>query len=111
MATTFRGARVGVVLTLSWMLACCTARAEGADDVGGDQDVALRARQRGEILPLKALLLELSKTTQDEVIGIEIERDHETWVYKMKVIPPGSTQLRVVSVDARTGKIRPDSGR
>jgi len=69
-----------------------------------DHDIALGALTRQEILPLDAVLSRLRKTISGEVVGIELERNHNVWVYEIKVISPGANMIQAL-VDARTAKV------
>jgi uncharacterized membrane protein YkoI len=75
---------------------------EGESD--HDQDRALQALQRGEILPLDKVLTGLSARHPGELIGVELERRGGRWVYEVRLID-GTGRLVDLDVDARTGKV------
>lgn len=79
---------------------------EGINKRLNDHDTALRAFERGEVLPLEAVLSEVRKAVRGEVVGIELERErgNGNWVYEFKIIAPGSIMVEVY-VDARTAEI------
>ncbi len=93
MATLFGG--VGI---------CHVALADDDDRHRWDHDLARQALERGEVLPLEAVLAEVRKSASGEVAGVELEREHGAWLYEIKMIGPGGV-LTEVKVDARTGRI------
>jgi uncharacterized membrane protein YkoI len=100
----FRGASLGVTFALS---ASFAASVTFGDEIGksrDDHDIALKAVERGEILPLETVLSEVGKTIHGEVVGIELERKRETWVYQIKIIAHGNSMIEL-DVDARTAKV------
>ena len=73
-------------------------------------DIAREALERGEILPLETVLSEVRKAIRGEVVGVELEREHGTWVYEIKIIASGNFIVEV-SVDARTAKVLETRGK
>ena len=67
-------------------------------------DRARRAVERGEILPMAQLLARLNKQVPGEVVGVELEREHGTWVYEFKIIDPKGRLIEVY-LDAQTGMV------
>jgi uncharacterized membrane protein YkoI len=98
-------------------LACgmLAAGAAGAEDPqegesDHDQDRALEALQRGEILPLDKVLAGLGQNHPGELIGVELERRRGRWVYEVRLID-GSGRLIDLDLDARSGKVIPPEGK
>ena len=90
--------------------AALPAAADGAHEREGehDQDRAFQALQRGEILPLDKLLAGLLASHPGELIGVELERRNDRWIYELRLID-GSGRLIDLDVDARTGAVlRPE---
>ena len=75
-----------------------------ADDDEHDHDKALRAVERGEIQSLDQVLAAVRASIPGDVVGVELEREHGSWIYEFKIIDP-SGQLKEVEVDARTTAI------
>jgi uncharacterized membrane protein YkoI len=69
-----------------------------------DHDQARWAVQRGEALPLLAILSRVRSDLGGEVVGVSFKRRRDNWVYEFKVIGP-SGQLTEVYVDAASAKI------
>lgn len=89
---------------------CHVALADNDDRHRRDHDLARQALERGEVLPLEAVLAEVRKSVSGEVAGIELEREHGVWLYEIKMIGPGGA-LTEVKVDARTGRILRSKGK
>ena len=68
-----------------------------------DQDIALGAMQRGEILPLEKVLAEVRGTIPGEIVKIELINHRGAWLYSIRIIAPGGV-LSHIRMDARTGK-------
>jgi uncharacterized membrane protein YkoI len=69
-----------------------------------DEDRALNARERGEVLPLEQVMARLDGHIPGEISGIELEKENGIWVYEFKVISPQGQMLEV-HIDAKTGKL------
>ena len=67
-------------------------------------DRARRAVDRGEILPMAQLLTRLKTQVPGEVVGVELEREHGTWVYEFKIVD-AEGRLIEVYLDARTATV------
>jgi uncharacterized membrane protein YkoI len=67
-------------------------------------DRARRAVERGEILPMAQLLKRLKTQAPGEVVGVELEQEHGTWVYEFKIID-AKGRLIEVYLDAQTGTV------
>nr|CCD32092.1 Conserved hypothetical protein [Methylocystis sp. SC2] len=94
-----------LVVTLAlWLGLNGAAVGDDAGKSGNDHDIALRAFEHGEVLPLESVLSEVRKAVRGEVVGIELEQERGNWVYQIKVIAPGSSMVEM-HVDARTARI------
>ena len=94
--------------TSAWMLALLLALPVAparADDK--DHELARRALQAGEVLPLRTLLERLAATHPGEVLEVELERDDGRWIYELKLLQPGG-ELRKLKLDARSGELLQD---
>lgn len=76
----------------------------GADDDEHDHDKALRAVERGEIQSLDQVLAAVRARMPGDVVGVELEQEHGSWIYEFKIIDPAG-QLKEVEVDAKTTAI------
>ena len=68
-----------------------------------DEDRALGAVERGEVLPLERVMSQLEGHIHGEISGIELEKEDGIWVYEFKVISPQGLMMEV-HIDAKTGK-------
>jgi uncharacterized membrane protein YkoI len=82
------------------------AREDSGRPHGGheDHDVAREAMKRGEIMPLERVVAEVRKTISGNIVGVELENKHGTWVYEFKVLAPDGSMIDVYA-DARTAAI------
>ncbi|MGD9298113.1 MAG: PepSY domain-containing protein [Thiohalocapsa sp.] len=69
-----------------------------------DHDRARAALERGEVLPLAEILASVTAQVPGDVVEVELEREHGTWVYELKVIAPNGRVLEVL-VDAAAGRL------
>ena len=68
-----------------------------------DQDVARRALQRGEVLPISRLLTLATRYIPGDVVEVRLEpRQSGDIYYRLKVLTP-SGRIRELVLDARTG--------
>lgn len=101
-------------LALACALACAglpAAWASGDDD----HDVARRALEAGEVLPLKAVLDQVERQYPGQVMEVELEREGGRWIYEIKLLRTGGALLKL-EVDARDGTLlrsrqRPSAGK
>jgi hypothetical protein len=85
--------------SLITLLSCLAISASAhADD---DHERAHRARLAGQIKPLSQVLRELSSQHPGQVLEVELERDHGTWMYEVKVLAPDG-RVRKLKVNAST---------
>ncbi len=65
-----------------------------------DYKDAARAREAGEIAPLADILAVVRAAHPGEVVGIELERKSNRWLYEVKLVTPERRYLEIY-VDAR----------
>ena len=73
-----------------------------------DHDLARRALEAGEVLPLPKILDRVAREFSGEVLDVELERDGKMddprWVYKVKVLRPDGSFAKL-KLNASTGEI------
>lgn len=97
-----------LLLTL-WCALLAAAVPVAADDESEfderhDHDQAREAVERGEALPLDAVLAAVEKKVVGEVVGIEFEKNEGVWVYELKVVDAAGHVIEVLA-DAKTATI------
>jgi uncharacterized membrane protein YkoI len=90
-----------LLLAVLVLLAASIAHAEEDDD---DQELARRALEQGQALPLAEILAKLKPEVPGKVIKIELEADDGALVYELKVLRPDG-RIEEIEVDAKTGKL------
>ncbi len=75
-----------------------------------DEDRALHALQKGEILPLDRVIARLHDTIPGEISGLELENENGIWIYEFKVISPDGRMVEV-RVNAKTGQFLGKAGK
>lgn len=71
-----------------------------------DQVEALALLQRGEIMPLGAVLPIVQQNVPGDVIEVELDHDDDHgWEYEVKVLTANG-RVREVKLNARTGMVR-----
>lgn len=80
------------------------AGAEDDVDVDDDHDAARRAVEQGQARPLAEILNQIQPRLGGKVIGVELEREHERYIYELKVVTSGGELLEIY-VDAMTGEM------
>jgi uncharacterized membrane protein YkoI len=69
-----------------------------------DHDDVRQAVERGEALPLDAVLAAVEKQVKGEVVGVEFEKEGGVWVYEFRIIDPSGRMIEVLA-DARTAAV------
>ena len=69
-----------------------------------DHDLAREAASRSEILPLAAVMQDVSERYSATLLEVELEREHGQYVYEFELITPDGRILEVL-VDAKTGEV------
>lgn len=90
--------RLALVLTLLMLLP--TLAAGGRDD----HERARRLLERGEILPLTAILEQARQAQPGRVLEVELDRDDGVWVYELEVLDERG-RLWELRFDARDGRL------
>ena len=92
---------IGFLLLL---LAALSPRAQADGDDDCDQECARQAVEAGLILPLSDLLQSLKSRIDGRVVGTELEREGEKWIYEIKFINAAGSLIEM-TVDAQTGAL------
>lgn len=73
---------------------------------GHDHDLARRALEAGEVLPLRTILERVEREYPGQVMEVELEREQDggRWIYEIKLLRSGGT-LTKLKVDARDGRV------
>ena len=96
-----------IALALSEGQASRLAAQDNAHVTAGDardEDRALHAVQKGEILPLGRVIASLHDAIPGEISGVELENENGRWIYEFKVISAEGRMLEV-RVNAKTGQV------
>jgi uncharacterized membrane protein YkoI len=88
-------------LALAALLCGSGAVVWASDD---DHEQARAALQSGAVLPLQQLLERVAREQPGQVLELELERDHERWIYELKLLRPGGEVVKL-KVDARSGAV------
>lgn len=87
---------------LSVLLALALAATPAAADE--DHDRARHALERGEILPLSAILAAAEAEMPGRVIEVELERDDGRWIYELELVTEAG-RLVEMELDGATGRV------
>lgn len=83
----------------------------GADfDDATDMEKARAAMRAGHILPLSRILEAVERDFNGEVIEVELEYEHERWIYELRLLSPRGAVLKL-EYDARNAKLFRARGR
>lgn len=77
---------------------------------GNDHDRARRAVQSGQVLPLRTILDRVAAQFPGDLIEAELEDDHGSPVYEIKLISPEGNVIKLI-YDARDGHLISAKGR
>ncbi|MCC6506518.1 MAG: PepSY domain-containing protein [Aquimonas sp.] len=90
------------------LFAALLACGSGASSASDDHERARQALEAGAVLPLRTILERVEREYPGQVIDVELERGQEKnlelWIYKVKVLRPGGSLVKL-KVDARDGTI------
>lgn len=75
-----------------------------------DHDRARAALERGEVMPLRTILDRVERDYPGKVVEVELEREHQRWIYEIKVLRNGGALLKL-KVDGRDGMVLGVKGR
>ena len=68
-----------------------------------DHEIARSALLRGEIMPVQAIVDAARAMVGDDLLGLELEREDERWIYEIKYVDDAG-HVRTLNLDAHTGK-------
>ena len=71
---------------------------------GHDHDLARRALEAGEVLPLRTILERIEREYPGQVMEVGLERKDERWIYEIKLLRTGGTLVKL-RIDARDGAV------
>lgn len=74
-----------------------------------DHDQARTALQQRKALPLADILKKIRPQLQGRIVGTELEREGDLYIYEFKTVTPDG-RLQELYVNARTGKILKEGG-
>lgn len=69
-----------------------------------DADQVRQLRQAGDIMPLETLLQQIRQDYPGRVIEIELEEEHDRYVYEMEIVDDAGLVWELY-FDARTGEL------
>lgn len=69
-----------------------------------DHELARRALQQGQVLPLRTVLDQVERDYQGQVIKVEFEHDDGRYIYEIRLLQSGG-RVAKLKVDARDGKV------
>ncbi len=98
---------LGTVLALPLLAVpvhLAAAQSAPVEDEAEDQEVARKALENKEILPLSAVLAKVEGKVTGDIVEIELERKEGQWVYEIEVIGEDG-RVRDIDVDAKTGEV------
>lgn len=75
-----------------------------------DHERARQAFERGEIMPLRAVLERVEADYPGEVVEVELEREDGQWRYEIKLLRAGGVLVEL-KIDARDGTVLGMKGR
>ena len=97
-----------------WLFLVAVLLAIGGSPVGrvddGDHDRARQAMEAGEVLPLPKILQAVERDHPGRVLGVELERHRQRWIYEIKMLRNDGRLLKL-KVDAREATILAVKGR
>jgi len=97
-----RKPRFPLLLLLSLSLPVWLTPRALAGDI--DQDDAIRLREAGEILPLESILTKAREHHDGKVIGVELERERDSFIYEIKMLDNNGV-LWEMKINAKDGLV------
>lgn len=99
-----RVGRIGIAV----LCASALTLGGGLARADSDHDRARQALTAGEVLPLATILERVEREHAGKVLDVELDRDKDhgvvRWVYKIKVLAPSGTRLKL-QIDAKSGEL------
>lgn len=86
------------------LLACVLAAAATPCGASDDHELARRALERGEVLPLRDVLDQVERDYRGRVLKIEFEREDGRFVYEIRLLQDDGRLVKL-EVDATTGEV------
>lgn len=74
-----------------------------ADD-GDDHELARQALERGQVLPLRAVLEKVEREYQGQVLKVEFEREDGRFIYEIRLLQNDGRMVKL-EVDASDGQV------
>lgn len=87
---------------LAALLALAASGVQARDEK--DHDRVRDAVRAGQVMPFDALRERLRRTHPGDVLELELEREHERWIYEVTLLRPDGHIIRL-EVDARSGEV------
>lgn len=75
-----------------------------------DHERARQALERGEVLPLRAILDKIARDYPGEVVEVELERERGTWIYEIELIGADGGLVKL-EIDAGSAEVLRVKGR
>jgi len=97
-----------VILGVAALALACPSAARSQDD-DDDHDLARDLHEGGEIRALSEVLNDISRSTQGEVVAVNLVRTSSGWTYRIQIVTPDGRRS-LVEVDAGKGTALHDKG-
>ena len=75
-----------------------------------DHERARQALERGEVLPLRAILDKIARDYPGEIVEVELEREHGKWIYEIELIGADGRLVKL-EIDAGSAEVLRVKGR
>lgn len=69
-----------------------------------DHDVARRALEAGEVLPLRQVLDQIEREHRGDVLEVELEHEDGVWIYEVKMLRRDGG-INKLLIDAKEGRL------
>lgn len=89
---------------LALMLTAAAMQLPPALADAADHEQARQALAAGEILPLRQILDRVEKHHPGQILEVELEREHGSWIYEIKLLRPDGAVTKL-ELDARNGNL------
>ena len=77
---------------------------DAREDNRHSHDRARRAMEKGEILPMAAILARIRPQAPGRMLDLELEYEHGQWIYEIKFLDPEG-RLYELEIAARNGEV------
>jgi uncharacterized membrane protein YkoI len=92
---------------MTWRLFAAAVIVASPASAGDDHDLAMKARQRSEVIPLAQLLPKIEAAYGGRLLGIELHNSDQRYIYDLELITPDGRMIEI-PVDAATGAVLPE---